>query len=287
MYTLLINENNEIVTTVKERIMQRSKLVDNLHFLMSPTYKGIDMSDFTVTMEYVLPVSREYRTETLVKSDALYKQQIEYTLPLDTWLTKEAGHIEIQLTFTKVSLDADGTSKQQVRKAGPAAITIVPISAWSDIIPDSALTALDQRIIMVDAMVNAANEMNQYLSDTKADNIYYNEEEQYIQLTANGEPIGDRIAWVNGGGCSIVDVKVDENDDLIVTLTDGRVINAGNVAGADGVVFTPHISDDYVLSWTNDGGFENPEPVDLYPHDEWIELNNGPETPTEYEWGFI
>ena len=142
MYTLLINENNEIITTVKERIMQRSKLVDNLHFLMNPTYKGLDMSDFTVTMEYVLPVSREYRTETLVKSDELYKEQLEYKLPLDTYLTKEAGKIEIQLTFTKVSLDAEGNSKQQVRKAGPAVITIVPISAWSDIIPDNALSAI-------------------------------------------------------------------------------------------------------------------------------------------------
>ena len=62
MYTLLVNEKNEIVTTVKERIMQRSKLVDDLHFLVEPIYKGIDMSDFTVMMEYILPVSREYNT---------------------------------------------------------------------------------------------------------------------------------------------------------------------------------------------------------------------------------
>lgn len=286
MYTLLINENNEIVTTVKERIMQRSKLVDNLHFLMSPMYKGIDMSDFTVTMEYVMPVSREYETETLVKSDTLYKDQLEYKLPFDTCLTKEAGKIEIQLTFTKVSLDADGNSKQQVRKVGPAVITIVPITAWSDIIPDNALSALDQRIIMVDAMINAANEMSQYINETKADNIYYDEKGQYIQLTANGQPIGDRIEWVNGGGCAIVDVNVDENYDLIVTLTDGRVINAGNVSGSNGVTFIPHVSKDYILSWTNDGGLKNPEPVDLYPHDEWSTVpEEGIES--EYEWEFI
>ena len=198
MYTLLINENNEIVTTVKERIMQRSKLVDNLHFLMSPMYKGIDMSDFTVTMEYVMPVSREYATETLVKSDTLYKDQLEYKLPFDTCLTKEAGKIEIQLTFTKVSLDAEGNSKQQVRKAGPGVITIVPITTWSDIIPDNALSALDQRIIMVDAMINAANEMNQHLYETKADNMVYNESTNALQLTANGQPIGNSVAIKSG-----------------------------------------------------------------------------------------
>ena len=288
MYTLLLGENNQLITTVKERIMQRSKLVDNLHFLVEPTYKGIDMSEFTVMLEYLTPVSREYKTEILVKSDEMYKDKLEYTLPFDTNLTKEAGNVEMQLTFVRVSLDAAGKSIQQVRKTSSAVITIVPISAWSDIIPDSALSALDQRLIMVDSMLNAANEFNQYLSETKADNIIRDEAGQYIQLTANGTPIGNQIPRVSGNtGCYVVDVKIDENSDLIVTLSDDRVINAGHVAGADGVTFTPHVSEDYVLSWTNDGGLKNPEPVDLYPHDEWTELNDGPEIPTEYEWSFI
>lgn len=193
MYTILVNDNNELVTTVKERIMQRSKLVDNLHFLANPMYKNVDMSEFTVTMEYVLPVSREYKTETLVKSSALYKGQLEYALPFDTCLTKEAGKIEIQLTFIRVYLDAEGKAKQQVRKVGPATVTIVPVTAWSDIIPDSALSALDQRLIMVDAMINAANEMNQYIFETKADDISYNEETNELQLMAAGNVIGKKV----------------------------------------------------------------------------------------------
>ena len=182
LYTILLNEDNKLVTTVKERIMQRSKLVDELHFLVDPVYKGNNMEDFTVMMEYVLPVSREYKTEILVKSNELYKDKLEYTLPFDTCLTREAGNIEVQLTFIKVFLDSDGNSKQQVRKTSPVTVTIVPISAWSDIIADSALTALDQRLIQVDAMINAANEMSQYVYETKADNIYYDKQNQYIQL---------------------------------------------------------------------------------------------------------
>lgn len=289
MYTLLLENNNKLVTTVKERIMQRSKLVDDLHFLVEPDYKGIDMSEFTVMMEYLTPVSREYKTEMLVKSDELYKEKLEYRLPIDTNLTKEAGNVEVQLTFVKVVLNADGTSTQQVRKTGTAIITILPISAWSDIIPDSALSALDQRLIMVDSMINAANEMNQHLAETKADDIIYDEEGQFIQLTANGNPIGNQIAWVKNEGYDglfVTDVRIDANNDLIVTLSDGRVITAGHVASADGVTFIPHISDDCILSWTNDGGLPNPDPVDLYPHDEW---SNVPEEgiESEYEWDFM
>lgn len=35
------------------------------------------------------------------------------------------------------------------------------------------------------------------------------------------------------------------------------------VDGKDGVTFTPYISEDCILSWTNNGGLENPKPVQL------------------------
>ena len=76
MYTILVNQDNTMTTSVRERIMQRSKLVDSLHFLVDPIYKGLDMSDFTVTIEYILPVSKKYITEILVKSNEPYNSKI-------------------------------------------------------------------------------------------------------------------------------------------------------------------------------------------------------------------
>ena len=99
MYTFLINKDNTITASLTERIMQRSKLVDNLHFLVDQTYKGVDISDYKVMLEYVLPVSKRYKTEILQKSKDLYKNRLEYLLPFDTVLTSEAGDIEFQLTF--------------------------------------------------------------------------------------------------------------------------------------------------------------------------------------------
>ena len=34
MYTILVTQENELITSVKERIMKRSKMVDKLHFLV-------------------------------------------------------------------------------------------------------------------------------------------------------------------------------------------------------------------------------------------------------------
>ena len=38
MYTILATDDNELRVTVKERIMQRSKMVDSFHFLVKPMY---------------------------------------------------------------------------------------------------------------------------------------------------------------------------------------------------------------------------------------------------------
>lgn len=287
MYTLVLDETNELKTTVRERIMQRSKLVDSLHFLIDPVYKGLDMADFTVMLEYILPVSREYHTEVLVKSDELYKEKLEYKLPFDTSLTKEAGDIEIQLTMLKVSLDADGNSIQQVRKTSPTVITILPISAWSDIIADSTLTALDQRLLQTQAMLNAANEMANYLDDIKADNMIYNEEGKYLQLTSHGTPIGDQIK-LDGIGVNIVSIEVDEEGNMIVHYSDGRVENIGQVGGCDscpGGVYIPSYEENTgIMTFTLKEKVE--EPIyswDINKSNNWTEVSS-PEEFSDFIW---
>lgn len=194
MYTILVNNDNTLTASIRERIMQRSKLVDNLHFLVDPTYKDIDMTDFTVTLEYILPISKQYMTETLVMSEDLYNGKLEYKLPFDTILTKEPGDIELQLTFTKVELQEDGTSIQYVRKTSTTTITIVPISAWSDIIPDNALNDLDQKIIKIETLIKELSDIQDLLATGKADNLVLDTVDKMLYLTSEGNQIGDRVS---------------------------------------------------------------------------------------------
>ena len=90
----------------------------------------------------------------------------------------------------------------------------------------------------------------------------------------------------NGGddspGVSVTNCEVNADGDLIVTLSDETVINAGHVTGEDGATFVPSIDEQKILSWTNDGGLENPEPVDLNPFDEWSDIDGSGKT--EYVW---
>lgn len=203
-YVILINDDNTMTTTQKKRVVQRSKLVDDLLFLVKPEYNGHDLATFTVLLEYLSPVSHKYRTEILSLSEDTYNGYLKYTLPFDTTLTAEAGKVDIMISFISAELSDSGTSIQRVRKISGSTIEIVPISAWSDIIPDEALSALDQRIIKTDAQIKALNDINNAMYYSKADDLDYNEDSNELQLLAGGREIGRKVI-IKGSGESIKD----------------------------------------------------------------------------------
>ena len=194
MYTILITDDNVMNTTVRERIMERSNLVDNLHFLTTQLYKDeIDMSDFTVNLEYLLPISKKYKSEILQRSEALYNDSfLEYKLPIDTEITSEVGDVELQITFIKADMDADGNSIQYVRKTSPTKIKILPIAKWSDIIPDEALNAVDQKLLEVDARINQLIETEEAINKSIPDDLALSED-NLLQLSIKGEVTGDGV----------------------------------------------------------------------------------------------
>lgn len=220
MYTILITSDNQLLTSVKERIMQRSKLVDKLHFLTSQMYNDEDMSDYQATMEYILPVSKEYRVDYLIKSNNLYKNEyLEYKIPIDTNLTKEPGNIEIQITFSKSEMNSDGEVIQHIRKINPGYIEVIPVAAWSNAFPDDALSALDQRIIMLQNIANELDDLQQsniQEIEKKADDFKLDIEDGSLYLTSNGKKIGNPITLNSLGDA----LSENTEDGLTYVITD-------------------------------------------------------------------
>ena len=220
MYVILVEQNDELYGSHKERIMQRSKCVDNLIFVVDPVYRNTyDMTNATVMLEYLRPLSRKYETEILVLCDERYNGFLQYKLPFDTNLTAEHGSLELQLTFVYTDLDEHGNGIQRVRKTSPTTIEIIPISAWSDIIPDAALSSLDQRLIKLDSQIRAIDEMNQVVADSKADNIKYNENDNSLQLLSGNKEIGNKVTLKSGDaaledGVPVVDFNNVSDEDI-------------------------------------------------------------------------
>lgn len=282
MYTILISENNELVTTVRERIMQRSKLVDNLHFLMSPTYKGYDMTKFTAVMEFITPVSREFKTEILTRSPSLYKDMIEYKMALDTVITKEAGPVEITLTFTYAEMDANGQVIQRVRKTSATTLDIIPIPTWCNVVPDDALAALDQRLIAMDARINALNDLSAELDAVKADDITYDKTENSLQLMSNDKLIGQKV-YLQGSGSGIAEIRVNEDGALVVVYSDGSEEVVGTLSGDCAGIYIPSLEEDKLTFTLADEAIEPVIQIDINDDNEWRPVD-GPEQESDYIW---
>lgn len=229
MYVIIANDDNTLTASRKERIMQRSKLFDSLWFLTAPTYNGYDMSQCTVVMEYVLPVSKKYCSDILELSEDGYQEYLKYVVPFDSKFTTEAGDVEFQLTFIYSDLDENGESVQRVRKTSTAKVNIVPISAWSDVIPDSALTALDQRIIKIDSQLKEMADISEVYSSSKADNLKYDTDAHTLQLMSGTSEIGDKVTLDSDAsteGVPVVDFsKLEIGTDVAKLLSsNGRVV---------------------------------------------------------------
>lgn len=220
MYIILVEQDNSLYGTKKERIMQRSTGVDSLMFIVDPMYKNAhDMTKASVVMEYLLPVSKTYKTEYLTLSDERYNNHyLQYKLPFNTKLTSEAGRIELQLTFVYTDLDINGKGIQKIRKTSTTTIDIVPISAWSDIVPDAALSSLDQRLLKLDAQMRGLNEYMNVIDNKSADNLVYDSTDDTLQLYANGVGIGNKVSVRDmiDDGIPVVDLDCgsEENPDV-------------------------------------------------------------------------
>ena len=155
LYTIVMNEYKELITTVKTTLYQREKLIDKIQFLIPELYNDISLTDFTAVLKYVDQANVPH-AEILVKDNELYKNKLRFTLPVDTNLTKFSGDISIRLTFSKTDSE---TNTQYVLHTGEAIISISPLSDYYNFIPDESLEFVDQLVGQLNAKLEATDKM--------------------------------------------------------------------------------------------------------------------------------
>lgn len=203
LYTIIMNKQKELIVTEKTYLYQRENLADKIQFLIPPEYNDLSLTDFTAVLKYVDPGNVAH-AETLTKDDELYKGKIRYTLPIDTSLTRFAGDISIRITFSKVDMD---TKKQYVLHTSEITITISPLSDYYSFVPDESLEFVDQLVGTLEAKIDATEKIAETYDKKKADNITYDDNK--IQLTSNGEKIGNSITIVSGDNPGIIDTEFE------------------------------------------------------------------------------
>ena len=196
MYTLKINDDNTVTTTVKETLVERSNYVDKIQIVTSKLYREqIDMSDATLYMKYKLPVSNKIKMTQLTANDLEYETNyIQYLIPVDAALTAEAGDIEVSFSFLKLVANDDGTYTSYIRKTTSGVIHITPLVQFDKYEPSELFTEIDQRLLVMEGMIKDLDAQNKAAYEGMVKDIRLNTEDRKITLTdRNGDDTGDGI----------------------------------------------------------------------------------------------
>ena len=193
VHTILINSDNTITNRMNGNIMHRSSNVDSLRILVEPTYKdqygNLNMSDCTCVIEFVTPIGKRYIPKVLTPSEELYKNRLEYLLPITLDLTKESGELEFKFIFNKLEMRSDGSFIERSRKTRSSSISILPVEQWSDYIADESLDSIAQIMLTSQSLIEQQKAYAEMLLQRKIDNIEYDSESNVLKGYADGVEI--------------------------------------------------------------------------------------------------
>lgn len=195
MYVIKMNSDKTLQTTIHSNIYQGESNSDTLVFLVPKLYGNQNLAECDLLLRYILP-SGYGKSEALeIDLEPYNADYYRYNLKFETKLTEIAGDIELWLTAVSISDNI-------VFKTGSAYLTILPAKDIADYLDPESRDQLDK----LSAKVSK-------LESEKADNIFYDEKEKFIQLSATGKPIGDKLDMTKVGEDDVIDFDSSASSD--------------------------------------------------------------------------
>lgn len=232
MYTLRITDDNAVIST-RCTLMEKSNCVDEIQIAVNKLYKNqLDMSEYTVRMEYVLPISHKIRNTILEVSKVDEdKGVIYYNIPVTVHIDSEPGDIEVSFTFYRLEHDDESNKDiSYVRKTMPGIIHITPLAQFENYEPSEMFTEIDQRILAMEAKQKDLQAISQAVYNNMPTDIRLNIDNNKLTLTnADGD---------TGIGVGIPDLSDSIAKELIGVDPDGKqdgVVDLDNVPNAQSI----------------------------------------------------
>lgn len=184
MFYVKLEDNMKLTITSVEPIYRGDNLNQNIIYLIPKFLKKMETVACYVYLNYVRadgvadvvvlePMEEEYSID--------YWQ---YTFPVTCRLTKFPGEI-----CTWLQIYTGSGKNPIVAKSGECMLQVRSSKSMDEYLSDHHLTALYQIHSKLDAQLE---EVNEELS-TKADSLSYVDDEDALQLTSKGEPVGEAL----------------------------------------------------------------------------------------------
>ena len=196
MYAIKLDANRELTTTIHSKIYQGDKNADTLVFVIPKVYgtEELDLASCTFLLRYVLPNGKGYTEELLMYPIPRNEDYLQYRLSLSSKFTECPGTIHLWLT-------AIDFNDHIVLHTDTADVEVIQRVKIEDYMPAESLDTLDKLAMQVEQLQHGF-----------VNNLYLDTENETLQLTANGTPIGDAVDvddWKNKG-VIYYDEKEDE-----------------------------------------------------------------------------
>lgn len=218
MYTILMDNQKNLITTVRNTIHYKENGVDKIHFLLPPKYEEMDISECIVTLKYVDPYGN-FHAEILTPDEELYKNYIRYTLPVTTNFTQVVGNICLRLTIDKF-IPGEESTVINVLETNSTVVVISKPDGFNDFVSFEDIEAWKKQL----------SDMNKDITDLQGampTDLAIDDETDNLHLVHDGERIGDGVEIMVPGDNDLSDGDHDGIVDLnVVTDDDGDVVPA-------------------------------------------------------------
>ncbi len=179
MYSIKMNADKSLSTTIRATIYQYERNADTIVFLLPKFYGDVSLSDCDVYLEYILQDGIGDTIELKLEPEPYNDGYYMYRLPMDARFTKDVGTIELWLC-------AIDRQDNKVLESGTAHVKVEKRKDIADYYASGVLSQIDRLAARVEIIAAG-----------KADNLIYTEDDSGIQLEADGVPIGDRVNIVD------------------------------------------------------------------------------------------
>ena len=176
-----MTDDKELATTIKTTLYRGETRADLITFLVPMNYENQNMADCAMVMRYILP-DGSGKSEPLSYLPEPYKNYLQFSTVVNTRLTAQDGEVIVWLT-------AFNNNDAVVLKTGEVIVDIDPSKDITDYMCNDDLDQLDALSAKVSELESGVAE----LSAESADNLVYDATAKTLQLSNDGELIGDPV----------------------------------------------------------------------------------------------
>lgn len=207
--TILATNNNIMVVTNSEPIIQRSKNAHRVKIYIPEKYidDELDTKDATVSLELLAPNGKRITSLLEPEEDSVKVGYLMYLYDIDSAYTTASGDIELGMTVTYVSLD---TGRTVIRTFDGCVLPITPISEWMNQASDDSLTDIQNKITQLTKIAEAIYNAEGGGEGTGASDLEVKDKNLHL-INALGKKIGE--------GIEVTDDSIDRLD----LLSDGEL----------------------------------------------------------------